>query len=233
MQILAISINKAWEVGRFTMPLIINVSVKEISPMTESIIQHNCTKNQQTKVKRKNEIAGQKFGRLTAMTSLKRPGNYHYYWECVCECGSTVVVRNDTLKGGHANSCGCLARELRKISGIRHGYCSNGVVNGNRTYVSWKSMKQRCYDPNSEHYKHYGKLGVTICNEWLSYDGFKNFVRDMGERPLNMTLDRINPFGNYEPSNCRWADIFVQNNNTRKKFAKCKNKKGKEIQIYD
>lgn len=78
---------------------------------------------------------------------------------------------------------------------------------GTPTYKSWSEMKSRCDFPNrsSGHYEN-----ISYCDRWKD---FKNFFEDMGERPENATLDRINPYGNYEPSNCRWADIFTQENN--------------------
>jgi len=75
-------------------------------------------------------------------------------------------------------------------------------------------MRQRCYDPNHHNYKHYGAQGTTVCARWR--DSFINFLADMEERPEGMTLDRIDPYGNYDPSNCRWADAKTQNNNKRK-----------------
>ncbi len=88
----------------------------------------------------------------------------------------------------------------------RHG------MYGTPTYKSWSEMKQRCKKPRQPCY-----VGVTYCDEW---EDFSNFLRDMGERPKGTTLDRIDPRGKYEPSNCRWADILTQENNRRnnKKF---------------
>lgn len=74
-------------------------------------------------------------------------------------------------------------------------------------------MKQRCADPAHENYPYYGGSGVIVCDRWV--DDFNAFVADMGERPAGMTLDRIDPRGNYEPGNCRWADAFTQNTNRR------------------
>ena len=86
----------------------------------------------------------------------------------------------------------------------RHG------MYGTPTYKSWSEMKARCKNPNHSRGGCYE--GVTYCEEW---EVFVNFFRDMGVRPEGTTLDRINPWGNYEPSNCRWADIFTQENNRR------------------
>lgn len=75
-------------------------------------------------------------------------------------------------------------------------------------------MKTRCYNSASDNYKYYGALGVTVCDRWLN--SFENFLEDMGNRPENMSLDRIDPFGNYDPENCKWATQSEQTLNTRK-----------------
>lgn len=82
-------------------------------------------------------------------------------------------------------------------------------------YSTWMNMKQRCINPNNPKYERYGKRDINICLDWLD---FWNFVRDMGERPVGMTLDRIDVNGNYEPSNCRWADKFTQIRNSSRTF---------------
>lgn len=88
------------------------------------------------------------------------------------------------------------------MSNLKHG------MYGTPTYKSWSEMKSRCKNPNrskSDCYKN-----VSYCAEWESFECFLN---DMGVRPEGTTLDRINPYGNYEPSNCRWADFITQENN--------------------
>ena len=82
------------------------------------------------------------------------------------------------------------------------------------TYNSWRKMMERCYNPNQYNYPQYGALGVRTCKSWKI---FANFLSDMGVRPKNRTLDRINPSGNYKPSNCRWATNKQQANNRRGK----------------
>ena len=73
-------------------------------------------------------------------------------------------------------------------------------------------MKTRCYNKNDKHYKHYGARGIIISDEWLVFENFKDWSLNNGY-DNNLTIDRIDVNGNYCPDNCRWVDIFVQNNN--------------------
>jgi hypothetical protein len=86
---------------------------------------------------------------------------------------------------------------------LRHGQCVGGK--DSREYVSYMKMRQRCINPRNRAYKYYGGRGITVCQRWLGPNGFKNFLADMGPRPIGKSLDRFpNNNGNYEPKNCRW-----------------------------
>lgn len=87
--------------------------------------------------------------------------------------------------------------------------------NSHELYNTHQMMVRRCYSTKVSNYANYGGRGVIVCARWLGPNGFWVFVEDMGERPGGTTLDRIDPFGNYEPTNCRWADKKIQANNTR------------------
>ena len=95
----------------------------------------------------------------------------------------------------------------------KHGHNPKG--NPSPTYVSWQHMKTRCVNPLHPWYKRYGGRGITMCDRWLT---FSNFLKDMGERPKETSLDRIDNEGNYEPENCRWATQSqqIQNSETSK-----------------
>lgn len=87
-----------------------------------------------------------------------------------------------------------------------------------QTFISWRKMQDRCYNENTHNYHNYGGRGITVCDRWREYPtGFDNFVEDMGLRPDRQTLDRIDPDGNYEPGNTKWATKLEQGNNKRKK----------------
>ena len=164
-------------------------------------------------MKNKKDLTGLSFCRWTVISFNGLDQRGRSTWLCECNCGTRRVVRNDLLTRGVSKSCGCLAKELNAVRNVKHGHCTNNRHNGNSTYVSWKGMKQRCYNPNSDQYEHYGAIGIKVCDRWIN--SFINFIDDMGERPPGTTIDRINPYGNYEPNNCRWADISTQNKNKR------------------
>lgn len=163
------------------------------------------------------DLSDQRYGRLMVLKFNRKDKRGKTYWHCRCDCGNETIVRSDPLINGSIQSCGCLSLEMFVKRITKHGYCSRVKPNGNSTYVTWKSMKQRCYDANSDNYPYYGGRGIKVCERWL--DSFNNFVEDMGERPEGMTIDRVNPNGNYDVFNCRWADSYVQNNNQRRHYA--------------
>ena len=147
------------------------------------------------------DISGQRFGLLTAISHVKG-----IRWQCSCDCGNTAVVASLDLRNGHTQSCGCLRVTETSKRMKKHGMTKTP------THRSWISMRRRCNEPTHDQYKYYGGAGIKVCERWQ--DSFENFLADMGERPEGMTLDRKDPKGDYEPSNCRWATQKEQMNNT-------------------
>lgn len=155
------------------------------------------------------DIAGEKFGKLTAVC-FSGTRNRHTLWKCVCDCGNITKVFLDNLRNGTSKSCGCQAKPPPPQ--IKHGKSDSP------TYRSWEAMKRRCYCKKDKAFKDYGGRGIRVCARWRN--SFGNFLKDMGIRPRNKTIDRIENNGNYEPRNCRWSTPLQQNRNTRKSIAK-------------
>lgn len=161
------------------------------------------------------DMTGQRFGRLTVLSLAPREeGCRKVRWVCRCDCGTVFATKSYRLKNGETASCGCSRLGNKNQTGASvttHGASRRGPDNS--TYRSWKSMNDRCRYPSLDMYRHYGGRGIKVCDRWKS---FENFLADMGRRPAEMTLDRIDVNGDYEPGNCRWADDATQRRNTRR-----------------
>lgn len=166
---------------------------------------------------RKN-ITGEKYHRLTAIKDVGSNQQGRRLWLCKCDCGEKAIIDMSNWKK-KVKSCGCLSKEIRKAIKTTHG------KRFTRVYYVWNSMKQRCLNPNSQHYSYYGGRGISIDEKWLKFD---NFYADMGDPPKGLTLDRINNDGNYCKENCRWASRSEQNKNKRQPE---RNKLGQYVKI--
>lgn len=162
--------------------------------------------------KNKAQLEGERFGRLLVVSEAGRTKHGAVLWLCRCDCGGTTEVTTNRLRVEHVQSCGCLQKEqrLKNVRLLHEKSKTHGLGHGKytKTYKTWCSMRDRAL-----HYSaggRYQELGITICSRW---DSFENFLADMGERPDDKTLDRIDTFGNYEPSNCRWATAKEQQRN--------------------
>jgi hypothetical protein len=109
-----------------------------------------------------------------------------------------------------------LAIEVRSRNGklnYKHGHKQN---KGSKTYAAWRAMKARCNNIKNKHYKNYGAIGITVCKRWSDKkNGFKNFLKDVGEIPKELTLDRIDNNGNYSPDNYKLSSRTQLQRNQR------------------
>lgn len=169
---------------------------------------------------RVKDIRGQKFNMLTAVSFLGVYGQRkHAKWLFRCDCGNDCIALASNVIAGTTKACGCLMQSSK----VRHGDSAS------RTYHIYYGMLDRCLKPGRRGYERYGGAGITVCDRWR--ESYKNFIEDMGHCPEGMSLDRVNPLGNYEPGNCEWSHIVEQNNNRKSRWlAYAKAEREKTIQ---
>lgn len=160
---------------------------------------------------RKVEVAGRKYGKLTAMWPVGKSKRGMLIWLCCCDCGKLKLIRYGNLITRPNGTCGC--SRLGKANYYKHGHTGGQYV-GHRspTYCSYRSAQARCIYTKHQHYPVYGGRGIEF-----RFASFEDFLACLGPRPIGKTIDRIDPDGHYEPGNVRWATNLQQRHNRRKK----------------
>ena len=146
-------------------------------------------------------IIGKRFGKLVVIKLVQEGNVHHRKYLCLCDCGKTKVVSEDNLKRGHTKTCGCRNRGTYGFSGTR-------------LYSIWLGMLSRCENPNMKNYRYYGARGISVCEEWHNFENFRMWAICNGYKE-GLTLDRINNYKQYSPSNCKWATMKEQTNHRR------------------
>lgn len=168
------------------------------------------------------DLTNQKFGRLTALEQTRWYGQIH--WKCLCDCGKVIILPTGSLSTGNTKSCGCLKRDLAGKHTIKHGLKHHPL------YKLWKTIKQRCYNPNNKQYRYWGGRGIIVWEGWKNNpEAFVYWALRNGWSK-GLQIDRINNNGNYEPSNCRFV-TNTENSRNRRRPQVFKRKSGLPIGV--
>lgn len=165
------------------------------------------------------DITNCRFGKLLVLERCGSDNFSRALWLCKCDCGNTKIVRGNHLIQGGTTSCGCVVKEMNKARTV---YKGKKNPHHKRLHSIWRSMKLRCYYEKHNSYKYYGGRGISICEEWRNnFNVFCDWALGNGYAD-DLTIDRIDVNGNYEPSNCRWATWAEQGKNKRNTPKSCK-----------
>lgn len=155
------------------------------------------------------DLTGNRYGRLVVVEKTNKRQSGKPLWLCKCDCGNETLVLSYNLRSGKIKSCKCFQSETRIKTHKKHG------MSKTRLYAIWCGIRERCNNPNSKAYCDYGSRGVKVCDEWDNdFVAFYEWAIENGYSE-DLTIDRINVNGDYEPSNCRWSDYENQQNNRR------------------
>lgn len=169
---------------------------------------------------------GDRVGRLIITGPIYTENGKRYFSMARCDCGKEWLADRAAIRAGRIKSCGCLAMDAWAAARTKHGESSR--AHKTPEYSVWLSMRNRCRNPKSINYAHYGARGIQVCAEW---DSFETFRRDMGRRPKGQELDRIDNDLGYQPDNCRWTTRHHQMRNTQ--MTKMVTLNGREMCVTD
>jgi hypothetical protein len=154
-----------------------------------------------------NITAGDRYERLIIIKEVDRIKSARRFL-CQCDCGNTIEASLQDLRREHTKSCGCYKSEITASRFMVHG------DSGTRLFRIWATMIARCFSKNTRGYRYYGSRGITVCNQWLKFIDFKKWALSSGYTE-NLTIERKDNDGNYEPQNCTWITQAEQTKNSR------------------
>lgn len=159
----------------------------------------------------KIEMAGQKYGMLTAIERVEKHGQY-FLWKCICDCGKIIIRTQPALRTGGTLSCGCRKQIINSGNFKRtHGHTDKSQQGQySKEYGIWSGIKSRTSNPKAHAYERYGAVGIKMCGDWLH--SFELFFSCVGTAPSSKhTIDRVDNTKGYEPGNVKWATYTEQN----------------------
>ena len=165
------------------------------------------------------DLTNKKFGKLTVVELSHIDDNKQAHWKCVCDCtpDKIVIKKAKYLLAGDTNSCGCLRGENLKEArkNVNHGTKKEQY---SKPYYKklkniWRTLKNRCHNPNYKGFKNYGLKGIYVCDEWrLDFWKFYNWAIENGYQE-GYSIDRLG--NNYNPDNCEWVSMSTNCGTTK------------------